>query len=140
MAALGIPFDAARGIIPNDRAGRILGAAGERGGVHLPGLYCAGWVKRGPTGVIASTMVDAFATAEAIAGDWERGVGFLGGGDGGRRTGWEGVKGEVEERRLRRVSWRDWERIDRAERERGRKRGKEREKFVSVGEMLGVLD
>ncbi|KAJ4300222.1 NADPH-adrenodoxin reductase [Collariella sp. IMI 366227] len=28
----------------------------------FPGLYCAGWVKRGPTGVIASTMEDAFGT------------------------------------------------------------------------------
>jgi len=85
-------------------------------------------------------MLDAFATAEAIAGDWEGGAMFLGGGDGERRTGWEGVRGEAEERGLRRVSWGDWERIDRAERERGRRRGKEREKFVSVAEMLGVLD
>lgn len=152
MSALGIPFDEKLGIIPNDLAGRILSPSagpGELGAVHLPGMYCAGWVKRGPTGVIASTMLDAFATAEAIARDWEGRAVFLNGGDGGRRAGaengerrmgWEGLKKEAEEKGLRRVSWADWEKIDKAERERGRRRGKEREKFVSVGEMLGVLD
>lgn len=151
MSDLGIPFDQKLGIIPNDLAGRILSPTagpGELGAVHLPGLYCAGWVKRGPTGVIASTMLDAFATAEAIARDWEGRVVFLdgGGADGGRgagenrKTGWDGLREDVERRGLRRVSWADWEKIDGAERERGRSRGKEREKFASVKEMLGVLD
>lgn len=158
MSAFGIPFDEKRGIIPNDLAGRILRApakglderAPAPGPAHLPGMYCAGWVKRGPTGVIASTMLDAFATAEAIAGDWEGGAVFLNGGsdggggagarDGERGMGWEGLREEAEEKGLRRVSWGDWERIDRAERERGSRRGKEREKFASVREMLGVLD
>lgn len=143
MSDLDIPFDQQLGIIPNDLAGRILSPAagpGALGAVHLPGLYCAGWVKRGPTGVIASTMLDAFATAEAIAGDWEGRAVFLGVDDGGRRMGWEGVREEAARRGLRRVSWADWEKIDRAERERGKRRGKDREKFASVKEMLGVLD
>ncbi|KAI9880111.1 MAG: NADPH-adrenodoxin reductase [Pleopsidium flavum] len=149
MSALGIPFDQKLGIIPNDLYGRIItpsAGPGEHTAAHIPGMYCAGWVKRGPTGVIASTMNDAFATAEGIAQDWEGRAMFLngtgGGGarDGETRLGWEGVRKEAEQRGLRRVSWGDWERIDASERERGRRRGKEREKFASVREMLGVLD
>lgn len=33
------------------------------------GLYCSGWVKHGPVGVIATTMNEAFATAEKIVQD-----------------------------------------------------------------------
>ncbi|KAK3901931.1 hypothetical protein C8A05DRAFT_34360, partial [Staphylotrichum tortipilum] len=69
FAALGIPFSDRWGVISNDgRGGRVCheergaDAAMEVG--RFPGLYCAGWVKRGPTGVIASTMEDAFGTAD----------------------------------------------------------------------------
>ncbi|KAL9114521.1 MAG: hypothetical protein Q9227_001602 [Pyrenula ochraceoflavens] len=139
---LGVPFQERSGTIPNDGIGRIVAVhAGHE--VLLAGLYCAGWVKRGPTGVIASTMEDAFVTAEAMADDWADGQNagqFL---NGNSRTcdGWEGVRREIEERRLpvRRVSWNDWKKIDAAEKERGRRAGKEREKFGSVEEMLEVL-
>lgn len=138
---LGIPFDEARGIIPNDAGGRVLGEIvdGDIGRKHLRGMYAAGWVKRGPTGVIASTMADAFVTAETIAKDWAEGLKFNGG-VGERKDGWEGVKGEAEKRGVRRVSWEDWEAIDKAEKKRGEERGKKREKFGSVEEMLKVLD
>ncbi|KAI9778400.1 MAG: NADPH-adrenodoxin reductase [Candelina submexicana] len=139
LSKLGVPFDTNLGIIPNDVSGRILSASlgpGSLTAKHIPGMYCAGWVKRGPTGVIASTMEDAFCTAEAIAQDWEAKAMFLGG-DG---AGWDGAREEVERKGLRRVSWEDWKRIDRVERERGRKVGKEREKIKSVKEMLSVLD
>lgn len=33
------------------------------------GLYCSGWVKRGPVGAILNTMNDSFETAEAIVQD-----------------------------------------------------------------------
>jgi adrenodoxin-NADP+ reductase len=41
---------------------------------------------------------------------------------------------------VRPLSWEDWKRVDAAERARGLKLGKEREKFTSVKEMLKVLD
>nr|XP_020858221.1 NADPH:adrenodoxin oxidoreductase, mitochondrial isoform X2 [Phascolarctos cinereus] len=59
-----VPFDPKLGIIPNSE-GRVLGA---------PGLYCSGWVKRGPTGVIATTMNDSFLTGQALLQDLEEGV------------------------------------------------------------------
>ena len=61
----GLPFDASTGTIPND-AGRVL-----RGGRPARGEYVAGWVKRGPTGVIGTNRSDAVETVRSLAVDWE---------------------------------------------------------------------
>lgn len=107
----------------------------------VPGMYVAGWAKRGPTGVIASTMEDAFGTADSIIHDINADLPFLNHDAGGSTgLGWEGVKKEVEKRGLRRTSWADWMRIDRLEREKGKALGKEREKMTNVEEMLKALD
>ena len=136
MAKLGINFDEARGIISNDNDGRlIVPSPATLDAVSIPGMYCSGWVKRGPAGVIANTMEDAFATAAAIAEDWERKVPFLSGGGG-----WDILKNNAQASGLRTVNWSDWEKIDAAEKNRGQTLGKEREKFSSIREMLEVLD
>ncbi|KAK0629669.1 hypothetical protein B0T17DRAFT_194074 [Bombardia bombarda] len=129
---VGIPFDERRGVISNDGQGRVWReqrtADGTMAYGHFPGLYCAGWVKRGPTGVIASTMADAFATGDAIVGDWvqEDGGRFLNKSSGGKGRevevevdGWEGVRRDAGVDKARVVGWADWQRIDGAERERG---------------------
>lgn len=141
MSDLDIPFDEKMGIIPNDLWGRImspdLGPGGLTAG-HVPGMYCAGWVKRGPTGVIASTMDDAFTSGDIVAKDWGEGVPFIGG--EGPKGGWEQVKKEAQKRNIRSVSWKDWEIIDAEEKRRGSLIGKERSKCTSVQEMLSILD
>jgi ferredoxin--NADP+ reductase len=60
----GLPFDASTGTIPNDE-GRVL-----RDGKPAPGEYVAGWVKRGPTGVIGTNRSDAAETVRSMAADW----------------------------------------------------------------------
>lgn len=40
----------------------------------LAGLYCSGWVKRGPTGVIATTMTDSFLTGQMLLQDLKAGL------------------------------------------------------------------
>jgi len=143
---LGVPFDSKLGIIPNDVHGRVVTPSAGPGKLtagHVHGLYCAGWVKRGPTGVIASTMNDAFSSADIIAQDWAAAVPFLNEEHGESKStglGWEALKEEVIGKGVRPLSWQDWIVIDLAERERGKKRGKEREKFASVEEMLDILD
>lgn len=132
MENLGIHFDEVRGIITND-CGRVAVPTGSEAR-RVPGLYCSGWVKSGPNGVIANTMEDAFATAEAIVGDWGSKLPFL---DGGQ--GWEAIRQREVNPKLRIVSWNDWLKIDAAEKERGKRAGKEREKFDSVEQMLDVL-
>jgi len=143
FSELGVPFNNRLGIIPNDRLGRVSnGNEGwsDSGTKHIPGMYCAGWVKRGPTGVIASTMQDAFSTADAITEDWYSHVPFLNQESGSSGLGWDGVKEEAEKRGCRRVSWQDWQKIDAVEKGRGQSKGKEREKFTRIEEMLAVLE
>ncbi|KAI1099903.1 nucleotide-binding domain-containing protein [Jackrogersella minutella] len=134
----GISFDDRRGIIENDGMGRVLRIKGSENsaqhqGSHLPGVYCAGWVKRGPTGVIASTMEDAFSTGDAIASDWNSNAQFL---EGESSSGWEALRTGIEHGKCKVIQWEDWRKIDKAERERGLLVGKEREKFTSTAQML----
>lgn len=142
--ALGVAFDAGRGVIGNDQiGGRVLRSGLDDAGL-FPGLYCSGWVKRGPTGVIASTMEDAFATAEAIAEDWKGGKKFLGDGvvtdaRSVDSAGWEGVQREAGRSVANSaVDWEGWLAIDKEERDRGQQKGKERDKFTTTGDMLKV--
>ncbi|KAI3318612.1 FAD/NAD(P)-binding domain-containing protein [Xylariaceae sp. AK1471] len=136
----GILFDDKKGVIQNDGFGRVLQAApkdseGSVGTTTLPGLYCAGWVKRGPTGVIASTMEDAFSTGDTITADWTAEVPFL---NTENSHGWEGLRTEIDKNKCRVIQWADWKKIDKAERERGLLAGKEREKFTRIDEMLAA--
>ncbi|KAF1992175.1 nucleotide-binding domain-containing protein [Aulographum hederae CBS 113979] len=143
LSKLGVLFDKKQGIIPNDASGRIINpfrGPGSLPAAHVSGLYAAGWVKTGPTGVIATTMNDAFATADAMHIDLEQSARSWNNTKQEARFGWEALKRESEAKGLRVVSWEDWKEIDWAERERGKAAGKERKKFASVKEMLAVLD
>lgn len=92
-------------------------------------MYSAGWVARGPVGVIASTMQNAYAVADVIIEDHVQGQ---------ARQAQASVPPEVAASD-RVVSLQDWQRIDRAEVERGKRLGKAREKFTNVPDMLNVL-
>lgn len=136
----GVLFDQRRGVIMNDGMGRVLQNAASDGESSLSsttyaGLYCAGWVKRGPTGVIASTMQDAFESGDSIVQDWLSGAEFLGHGSSETRAGWQGVR-HGRGQAMNVIHWPGWKKIDQAERARGHARGKEREKFTSTAEML----
>ncbi|KIX06305.1 uncharacterized protein Z518_04280 [Rhinocladiella mackenziei CBS 650.93] len=138
MVELGVEFDDRKGTIRHDGFGRAvpLYSPGIENTHHI-GLYCSGWVKRGPTGVIASTMTDAFQTAEAIVGDWKSRT-SLDHQSPSPKDGWIGVQADAKalDLPLRPVNWDNWQRIDSAEKTVGATKGKPREKFVSVAEML----
>ena len=142
MQQLGIPFDESTGTIPNASNGRIIASSPAEEGplTYIPGMYCTGWVKNGPTGVIATTMEDAFASSEAIAEDWEGGI-SLPNSDGSEsfKRGWDILQTDPVIRSRQTVSWEGWQAIDKEERRRGQVKGKEREKFTSIPEMLKVL-
>jgi ferredoxin--NADP+ reductase len=123
----GVPFDDRSHVVPN-AAGRVLGFGGE----PLPGEYVAGWLKRGPTGVIGTNKSDAAETVRSLLAD-------LAGGPGPGdvqvpRAGLlrlpaaaePGEPGPAElgklrtllgQRGLRHVSYGDWLRIETAEKE-----------------------
>ncbi|MCJ1404283.1 NADPH-adrenodoxin reductase [Xylographa trunciseda] len=142
MEQVGIPFDESTGTIPNASSGRVIAASSEKTGTltYVPGLYCTGWVKNGPTGVIATTMEDAFSSAEAIAEDWEAGI-SLANGDVTEfpKRGWDSLKADSMVRSRQTVSWENWQKIEAEERKRGEFKGKEREKFTSIPDMLDFV-
>lgn len=104
-------------------------------------MFAAGWVARGPVGVIASTMHDAYALAEQIIADHLSSPTSSISGSLLNPSPEQGLPADVEEgvRSGRVVDLDGWGRIDRAERESSKARGKEREKFVRVEDMLAVL-
>ncbi|MGH3247061.1 MAG: hypothetical protein ACRDOI_12720, partial [Trebonia sp.] len=59
-----VPFDARTHTVPN-AGGRVLSETGT----PLPGEYVAGWLKRGPTGVIGTNKADAAQTVQALLAD-----------------------------------------------------------------------
>ncbi|KAI9355534.1 hypothetical protein BD770DRAFT_444632 [Pilaira anomala] len=122
----GIPFDSRQGRVPN-KYGKILD--GEK---ELDGMYAAGWLKRGPTGVIVTTMSDAYETADTIVDDLKNGKPML-------KPTHDDIQKLLEERHIRPVSYRDWKKIEAAEFAMGEKLGKPREKFTKIEDMLSVL-
>ena len=117
----GVPFEESAGRFANDE-GRI-----------LPGLYCVGWARRGPSGTIGTNRPDGFAVAETIAADIADGL--LGNGGKQGRAGFDKL---AEARNLDVVTFRDWKKIE-AEEEARARTGAPREKFVHVEDMIKAL-
>jgi ferredoxin--NADP+ reductase len=127
VAIAGVPFDEARGVIPN-RDGRVID--GEN---VVPGVYVTGWIKRGPTGIIGTNREDSVLTVNSILAD----LPHL---DAGAKPGADRVMALLEGRGTRVVSYADWQKIDAAEIRRGQPAAKPREKFTGLKEMLDVLE
>ncbi|MFN8222654.1 MAG: FAD-dependent oxidoreductase [Gaiellales bacterium] len=123
----GLPFDERRGVIPNDR-GRVVGSDG----VPVPGVYTAGWIKRGPSGVIGTNKKDATETVELLLGDARAGrlprVGATA----------EDVDALLAERGAEVVTNEGWQRIDGAERAAGEAQGRPRVKLTGWEELVAV--
>jgi adrenodoxin-NADP+ reductase len=106
----------------------------------VSGLYCVGWLKRGPSGIIGTNIADARETTSSVLAD----------ADASRlppvsanvaAPGLDGVLQLLESRGRRRedfVDWHGYKRIDAAEVQRGAALGKPREKLASVDELLRV--
>lgn len=119
-----VPFDSHKAIVPNSM-GRIQQAAG---------LYCSGWLKTGPTGVIATTMNNSFDTARSLVEDMDSGTLDV----TAAKPGSQSISALLEKRGVKPVTFSDWEKIDSVEMKRGEATGKPREKLLTVEEMLKV--
>jgi len=122
----GVPFDERRGLIANDN-GRILG---EDGGI-VPGAYAAGWIKRGPSGVIGTNKKCAQETVDHLLAD--HAAGLLGG--SGRLSGPE-VAEILHGRLPELVDYAGWQAIDAHEKGLGEPHGRPRVKLTRVHELL----
>ncbi len=123
-----VPFDERAGIVPN-AAGRVRDASGAT----LPGLYVAGWVKRGPTGLIGSNKPDGAETAAAMVADLPATA-------PAPEPAPAAIDRRLAERGVRVVDFAGWKRLDRLEVERGKAAGRPRVKLGSLAEMLAALD
>jgi ferredoxin--NADP+ reductase len=125
VGVAGAPFDERSGTMPND-GGRVLGPDG----VPIAGLYCAGWIKRGPTGVIGTNKKDATETVELLLED-ARAARF-------REPSGSRIEDLLAERDADVVMYAGWEAIDEVEKRQGADQGRPRVKLCSWDALLAA--
>jgi ferredoxin--NADP+ reductase len=124
-----VPFDERRGTIRNE-GGRVV----DDGGAPVSGVYCAGWIKRGPSGVIGTNKKDATETVELLLEDVHAGRLVAKGATAAA------VDALLEERGVRPVTQPGWVAIDEAERAAGEKLGRPRVKLCTWDALLEAAE
>ena len=122
----GLVFDDARGVLRH-QDGRLIDAHGQ----PLYGCYATGWIKRGANGIIGTNRADSVATVATLLADIERLT-------QAPRGGAAALAADLTARGKQFVTYDDWLRIDAREVERGKAKGKPREKLTAVQTMLDV--
>jgi ferredoxin--NADP+ reductase len=119
----GVPFDHRRATIRNE-GGRVV----HEDGSVFRGVYCAGWIKRGPSGVIGTNKKDAAETVELLVEDAR--AGLL------SRESDEPLEDLLRDRDVDFVEYEHWEAIDEHERLRGAEQGRPRVKLATWDGLL----
>lgn len=122
-----VPFDATSNVIPHLNGRVVLE------GVVVPGEYVAGWIKRGPTGVIGTNKKDATATVAALLED--AGAGRLPEAEEPCSSAFDTL---LVERGVRTVTTEGWRSIDKAEKALGASRDRPRTTIHEVSSMLAI--
>jgi len=112
----GVPYEHGRGRFAN-LDGRI-----------LPGLYCVGWARRGPSGTIGTNRPDGYNIVDSMAEDMPI---------SGDKDGRAGLDALLAVRKVDIVTFSDWKKIEEAEIARARD-GAPREKFVRIEDMIAA--
>ena len=115
----GVPFDERTDTIPNEQ-GRVTGA--ER-------TYVAGWIKRGPSGVIGTNKKDATETVELLLEDAR--AGLL-----ARADDPDSLEELLAAKGVAFVEYAGWQAIDAAERSAGESLGRPRVKLTAWEKLL----
>ena len=144
-------FDEERGIVSNVH-GKVVGSNN---------LFVTGWIKRGPTGIIGTNIMDAKETVNSVmsfigsdsgSGSISRSGSGIAAGQSSLSSlqkivpkeeasmvrGRDGLEEYLKSNKVEYVSWNQFQRIESLEREPSRLRcdSQPREKFLSVEEML----
>ena len=117
----GLPFEERKGVVPNEM-GRVNG---------VPGTYVAGWIKRGPSGIIGTNRACAMQTVETLLKDFPEVSAPL--------EAAPAIETILAERRVRTISFAEWKKLDAIEVAAGAPQGKPREKLTRVQQMLEYL-
>lgn len=126
-----LPFDADRRVIANVDGRIVRLETGE----HLPGLYCSGWARTGPRGLIATQKTGSAEVVGRMMEDFRAGCVPL-----APRAGRDATIRSLDSDGIRWVSFDDWNLIDGTEIARGKARGAPRSKLVDVGSMLDLIE
>ena len=126
----GVPFNESWGVILNDK-GRVLDADTKQ---PVPGEYTAGWIKRGPSGVIGTNKPDAAETVLCMFEDLGQGAVLR-----PAHATAAAAEAMVRQRQPGFLSYADWLRLNELEVARGKAAGRPRVKFTRVEEMLAAL-
>jgi ferredoxin/flavodoxin---NADP+ reductase len=124
-----VPFNEKAGTILNDH-GRVLSAPE---GAPLVGAYAAGWIKRGPSGVIGTNKPDSVETVEAMVADAKAGTTFT-----PTHACAADAQTLISQRQPQFFSFEDWKKLDAQEIANGKALGRPRLKFTAVAEMLAA--
>ncbi|MBI1853940.1 MAG: FAD-dependent oxidoreductase [Planctomycetes bacterium] len=130
VALPGVPFNDKWGVISNEK-GRVIDATTQKPRV---GEYAAGWIKRGPSGVIGTNKPDSVETVNAMFEDLAQGRILQPTKPDAKR-----FEALVRERQPQLFTFADWRRIDAIELARGKEQGRPRTKLVSREDMLKLL-
>jgi len=124
-----VPFNESWGTILNDH-GRVVDASGSA----VSGMYTAGWIKRGPSGVIGTNKTCAQETVGLMAEDLAQDTHFH-----PVDTDPAVIEALVRSRQPDLVSYSDWKKVDAAELAAGEASERPRVKISSVTEMLELI-
>lgn len=117
----GLPYDPERGAVPHDKGAVIAPAVVGR-------EFVAGWIKRGPTGVIGTNKGDAAESVEAMLTSLPDVP------DEGRCD--KDITKLLHDRGVQVVSWTEWGQIERAEAALGAEHGTETIKLVTREDLV----
>jgi len=113
----GLPFDTARGTVAH------------AGGRVEPGVYTAGWCKRGPQGVVPANRADSLAVADLILAD-------LAAGEASGKPGGALIDSLLAGRGAHPVDFAGWQKINAVEVAAGQ--GRPREKLTRIEDLLAA--
>ncbi|MGA0261675.1 MAG: FAD-dependent oxidoreductase [bacterium] len=125
----GLPFDDRRGTLPNDQGQLLDGVDGKL----LNQEYTAGWIKRGPSGVIGTNKQDATETVSRLKKNWQTSP------TPQPKLVQHDLLDLLKKKKIQFVSFEDWKKLDKFEIEQGQQNGKSRHKICEVQEMLDLI-
>jgi len=126
-----LPFDQKSGTIPNE-CGQVKDP--ENGNLLRNREYVAGWIKRGPSGVIGTNKQDAVETVHRMLETFLKEKM-----ESGKNVSNPDIVLLLEKRKVEFVSFADWKLLDAHEIEAGQKQGRPRVKLTSIAEMLEIF-